>query len=366
MSFISETINVSHGGKLASEAHKSVLEAALFAAGRILTIRELSELLDISEEQVRILADELAQEYSNRDGGIEIMGFGEGYSMQVRPDLTQKVVTIAPKELEAPLVRTLAVIAYKQPIKQSDLAAIRGNKCYAHIKELEHMGLISSVKDGHTKILTTTKAFADYFGLASEGPESVKKAIKKEKLLGVSPMYASLASRLDLDYVVVNPYSSEKEDREKLRELDLLVIASGYTEKVRKYYSGEIIEAKLSTLSDLKESANRICQALDKGNIRPLADEIDMLVSQYRAKAKTSKPVKPLTSLAEEIARDLIIPVQDNGQPVATDCSGLEAKIILPTHQQYDMDIVERIKQRYDMMLSVEMIASSQLDRTSI
>jgi len=337
------------------------LEAALFAAGRVLSLHELSELSGISEENVRILADELTREYSQRYGGIEIMVFGEGYAMQVRPDLARMVVSVAPRELEAPLIRTLAVIAYKQPIKQSELAAIRGNKCYAHIKELEHMGLISSVKNGHTKILTTTKAFADYFGLASERPESVKKAIKKERLLGVTPMYESLASRLDLGCVVVNPYSPEKEDLEKLRKVDVLVIASGYSEKVRKHYSGEIIEAGLSTLSKLKESAEKICQALKSGNVEPLAKEIDMLLIQYRSKAKNARPIKPFTSLAEEIAKDLTIPVQEDGRPVATDCSGLEAEIILPTHQTYNMDIVERIKQRYDMILSAEMITDPSL-----
>ncbi len=332
------------------------MEAALFAAGRVLAIQELSELSGISEEKVRILADELVREYSQRHSGIEIMVFGEGYAMQVRPDLVGKVVSVAPKELEAPLIRTLAVVAYRQPIKQSELASIRGNKCYAHVKELEHMGLIGSVKNGHTKILTTTKAFADYFGLASERPESIKKAIRKERSLAVTPMYKSLASRLDLDFVVVNPYSPEKEDLERLEEVDVLVIACGYSGKVRKHYSREIIEAKVSTLSELKESAERICQALKSGNMEPLIKEIDMLLVQYRSKAKDAIPIKPLTSLAEEIARDLAIAVNEDGRSVATDCSGMKAEITLPTHQPYDMDIVERIKQRYDKILSAEML----------
>jgi segregation and condensation protein B len=86
-----------------------------------------------------------------------------------------------------------------------------------------------------------------------------------------------------------------------------------------------------------------------------------MLLIHYRSKAKNARPIKPLTSLAEEIARDLTIPVQEDGRPVATDCSGVKAEIILPTHQTYNMDIVERIKQRYDMILSAEMTTEPSL-----
>jgi segregation and condensation protein B len=302
-----------------------------------------------------MLADELAREYSQRDGGVEIMVLDDGYVMQVRPKLARLVAPIAPREMEAPLIRTLAIIAYKQPIKQSDLAAIRGNKSYGHVKELERMGLINSTRQGHTKILTTTKIFADYFGLTSERPESVKKAIIDEKSpLGVTNMYESLALRLGLDFVVVNPYSPAEEDLERIGQLKILVLAPGYADKVRKYFSGRIIEARARTLSQLKESAEKICLASNSGRIELIADEIDDLLLHYRERAIDAKPIKPLTPVAEEIAKDLRIPVRKDGILVATDSSGLDADIILPTHQAYDMDIIERIKQRYDKILSIK------------
>jgi segregation and condensation protein B len=332
-----------------------VVEAALFAAGRVLSLQELAEISGIPRDEVRMLADELAREYSQRDGGVEIMVLDDGYVMQVRPKLARLVAPIAPREMEAPLIRTLAIIAYKQPIKQSDLAAIRGNKSYGHVKELERMGLINSTRQGHTKILTTTKIFADYFGLTSERPESVKKAIIDEKSpLGVTHMYESLALRLGLDFVVVNPYSPAEEDLERIGQLKILVLAPGYADKVRKYFSGRIIEARARTLSQLKESAEKICLASNSGRIELIADEINDLLLHYRERAIDAKPIKPLTPVAEEIAKDLRIPVHKNGILVATDSSGLDADIILPTHQAYDMDIIERIKQRYDKILSIK------------
>ena len=122
---------------------KAVIEAALFAAGRTLTPKELAEISGLSLQMAEEAARELALEYAGRSSGIEIRSIGEGYSMQVRPILAGRVLSFAPREIEAPLIRTLAIIAYKQPIKQSELVEIRGNKSYEHVKELEKRGIRS-------------------------------------------------------------------------------------------------------------------------------------------------------------------------------------------------------------------------------
>ena len=146
--------------------------------------------------------------------------------MQVRFGLAGRVLSFAPKEIEAPLIRTLAIIAYKQPIKQSDLVEIRGK---VRPREAGERGLINAIQQGDTKLLTTTRGFADYSGINSCNPEAVAQALLQEKkLVGVSPMYESLALRLGLDFIVVNPYKPEAEDQGRLKEIDLLVLAPGY------------------------------------------------------------------------------------------------------------------------------------------
>jgi segregation and condensation protein B len=331
---------------------KAVIEAALFASGRTLTPRELADLSTLSEERARALANDLAAEYATRDSGIEIKSIGEGYSMQVRFGLAGRVLSFAPKEIEAPLIRTLAIIAYKQPIKQSVLVEIRGNKSYDHVKELEERGLINAEKFSRTKLLTTTRGFADYFGISSCNPQAIRRALLKDKrLVGVSPMYESLALRLALDYIVVNPYKPEAEDLERLKEIELLVLAPGYAERVKQHYSGQMLEAGVRTLSQLKESAERICQESGCGDVEPLAAEVDSLLERFRLRAKTARPVRPLTPMIEEIARDLRLPVQEGGLSVAPDSAGMEADILVPAHQPYDMDILERIVQRYEKIL---------------
>jgi segregation and condensation protein B len=331
---------------------KAVIEAALFAAGRTLTPKELADLSDLSEERARAAADDLASEYADRGSGIEIKNIGEGYSMQVRFVLAGRVLSFAPKEIEAPLIRTLAIIAYKQPIKQSDLVEIRGNKSYDHVKELESRGLINAVRQSRTKLLTTTRGFADYFGITSCNPEAVRRALLQEKkLVGVSPMYESLALRLGLDFIVVNPYKPEAEDLTRLKEIDLLVLAPGYATRAKENYSGDMLEAGVRTLSQLKESAEMIVQAAGCGDVEPLAAELDSLLKKFRKRAKTAGAIKPLTPMIEEIARDLRLAVQENGLRAAPDSALMEAEIQVPAHQPYDMDIVERIVQRYEKIL---------------
>jgi len=331
---------------------KAVIEAALYASGRTLLLRELADLSGLSEQQAGALALELAAQYAARDSGLEIRSIGEGYSMQVRFGLAGRVISFAPKEIEAPLIRTLAIIAYKQPIKQSSLVEIRGNKSYDHVKELEKRGLIKAEKFSRTKLLSTTSGFADYFGISSADPQAIRRALLQDKkLVGVSPMYESLALRLALDYIVVNPYKPEAEDLERLKEIDLLVLAPGYAERVRQNYSGQMLEAGVRTLTSLKESAERICQESGSGDVEPLAAEIDSLLKRFRQRAKAARAIKPLTPLIEEMARELRLVVQEDGLTVAPDSAGLEADILVPLHQSYDMDILERIVQRYEKIL---------------
>jgi segregation and condensation protein B len=75
------------------------------------------------------------------------------------------------------------------------------------------------------------------------------------------------------------------------------------------------------------------------------------MLQKYRRRAEQARSIKPLTPMIEEIARDLKIAVSDDGLTVAPDSAGMEADILLPAHQPYDMDIVERIVQRYEKIL---------------
>ncbi|MGZ4903321.1 MAG: SMC-Scp complex subunit ScpB [Halobacteriota archaeon] len=154
---------------------RDLIEAALFVAGRPLTLRELESIVS-PDADVEELVESLIAEYREK-GALEIVQTNDDVVMQVKAAYADAVRTIAQRDLETPVLRTLAVIAYHQPITQSKVAEIRGNKAYGHIHELEARKLIEATRHGRTRMLCTTKAFADYFGFETESLEEIKERI---------------------------------------------------------------------------------------------------------------------------------------------------------------------------------------------
>jgi len=92
--------------------------------------------------------------------------------MDVAPEYTNIINKLATgsSEFSKAEQETLAIIAYKQPMKQSVLVKIRGNKSYDHIKRFTELGLINKKKLGHTAELTLSEQFYDYFHVGKEEP----------------------------------------------------------------------------------------------------------------------------------------------------------------------------------------------------
>ncbi len=155
---------------------RDLVEAALFVAGRPLTLNELESItgpsIDIEELVASLIAD-----YRQR-GAIEVVYTGDDVVMQVKAEYADAVRTIAQRDLETPVLRTLAVIAYHQPITQSRVAEIRGNKAYAHVHELEARKFIEAERHGRTRMLRTTRMFVEYFGFETEDLEEIKARIE--------------------------------------------------------------------------------------------------------------------------------------------------------------------------------------------
>ncbi|MFX1329842.1 MAG: SMC-Scp complex subunit ScpB [Promethearchaeota archaeon] len=146
--------------------HRNLIEAALYAAGGPLTIEELSTKLEFPKKEVEILVNELAFDYLERVTALIIAQIGDRYQMQIRPEYTEKVSKFAKGGAIAErYLRTLTVIALKQPILKSTVIKLRGTGAYEHIKYLLDNEFINAVKKGRSHELTTTDKYADMFGL---------------------------------------------------------------------------------------------------------------------------------------------------------------------------------------------------------
>ena len=119
------------------------IEAALFIAGRFLTLKELVAITDINPILLRKLLGDLGDRYG--DSAIEIVTKEDAWKMDVSQDYVGIVNKLATGSTEFTRAEqeTLAIIAYKQPLKQSVLVKIRGNKAYDHIKNFVSLGCIN-------------------------------------------------------------------------------------------------------------------------------------------------------------------------------------------------------------------------------
>jgi segregation and condensation protein B len=154
---------------------KNVIEAALLAAGRPLTMDELVSVFDERDgsdaEEVRGAIAALTAEYETR--GLELLEVASGYRIQIRAGVAQPVSRLwqeRPAKYSRALLETLALVAYRQPITRGEIEQIRGVAVNPHIiKTLLERNWIRVVghRDvpGKPELLGTTREFLDYFSL---------------------------------------------------------------------------------------------------------------------------------------------------------------------------------------------------------
>ncbi|MHA1737402.1 MAG: SMC-Scp complex subunit ScpB [Candidatus Heimdallarchaeota archaeon] len=150
--------------------NQQLVEAALYLAGRPVQINELAQVTSVEPAEIGSLIKDLQEKYSQFFSSFEIIELpGRKFVFQVRADVGESVkeITLQPLLTIAEL-RTLAMIAYQQPILQSTVAKVRGQQSYLHIKNLLRNGFVKSVRVKQTLELRTTSTFSDYFGLSED------------------------------------------------------------------------------------------------------------------------------------------------------------------------------------------------------
>ena len=154
---------------------KNVIEAALLAAGRPLTLDELVSVFDerdnANAEEVRAAIAALSADYETR--GIELIEVASGFRIQIRSQIAHPVSRLwqeRPAKYSRAMLETLALVAYRQPITRGEIEQIRGVAVNPNIiKTLLERSWIRVVghRDvpGKPELLGTTREFLDYFGL---------------------------------------------------------------------------------------------------------------------------------------------------------------------------------------------------------
>jgi segregation and condensation protein B len=141
------------------------VEASLFVAGRFLNMQDLVMLTGLNSGMIKDILHKLKKKYSV--GIIQIVTRNNAFKMDVVPKYHYLINKLATGKVEFTKAEqeTLAIIAYKQPVKQSVVIKIRGNKSYDHIKKFRDLGLVVAKAVGHTLELSLSEEFYEYFNL---------------------------------------------------------------------------------------------------------------------------------------------------------------------------------------------------------
>jgi len=156
---------------MGAKEDRAIIEASLYAADRPLSIKELCKVLSTSSETyARKLIDGIKDDYGKRGGALVLSEPApDTFSLNLREEYFSKLEGIVPKsKLSRGALKTLALIAYKQPVAQAKLVALRGGRIYEYVKSLVSLGFVDSKPFGRTRVLRTSKKFSGYFGFEDD------------------------------------------------------------------------------------------------------------------------------------------------------------------------------------------------------
>ena len=146
------------------------IEAVLYLKGKPISKKTISELTNSDINSVNEAIKQLSDKYSHSSSALEIISNNSLISLELKHSLNEYVEDLLPAELRTAVLRTLAIIAIKKKILQSDLIILRGSSAYDHIKELIEKKFINKrkQKDGRSYWLSLSDKFFQTFAVSNE------------------------------------------------------------------------------------------------------------------------------------------------------------------------------------------------------
>ena len=155
----------------------------LYLKGRPITKKDLSEITNSDFNAINDAIKVLKNKYSNPNSAIELNEIGNSFCLELKSSLNNFVEDLLPSELKTSELRTLATIAIKKKILQSDLIILRGSGAYEHIKELLEKNFIVKrrQKDGRSYWLSLSEKFFQTFAVSDEYLSKIGNRSKKQQ-----------------------------------------------------------------------------------------------------------------------------------------------------------------------------------------
>jgi segregation and condensation protein B len=160
---------------------ETLIEATLFSSGKSMSVHELSSALGYDEEEMLDCLGSLQATLKRRKGGaIQLVEVGSRWAMEVRPAIAALLPKETKTDMPPKLLKAAALIAYHQPMPQSRLVELLGQKAYDYVRELAQLGMVDRRKDGNTRRLSTTRRFSEAFGCPHTDRQKVKAWFREQ------------------------------------------------------------------------------------------------------------------------------------------------------------------------------------------
>lgn len=158
----------------------SQIEAMLYLKGQPVPLTDLAAQLGRSREETEEALLDLLADYAHRDTALAILETPKGYSLQLRESFEPLIEQLVPADLGVGAMRTLAAIALKGPIAQTDLIAIRGSGAYQQVQELVERGFVRKRRQPHGRsfLVQVTEQFHRYFQINNDDEQELEPLLK--------------------------------------------------------------------------------------------------------------------------------------------------------------------------------------------
>ena len=252
--------------------YKEKAEAILFASGKMMKFDDIARLGRFRNREIlQEVLEELKKEYDEKPGSLKIFNDGEIWKLNVSDKHIDTVKNIISEtELTKSVTETLAVIAFKYPILQSDVVKIRSNKAYEHLKELQELGYISRQKHGRTNLIKLTDKFFEYFNL----PEDKLKEQFKD--------FDGIANAIEEKEQEIKEMK-EKQDEERRKDN-----VEAYDEEAKVETYGE----KLGNLEVVDEPEEKTEKPVEETAEKPVEEKtLNEKPAQEKMPAEKQKPI---------------------------------------------------------------------------
>lgn len=179
---------------------KALIESLIFVSQEPVTLAQLGTIVEgVEAVEIEAAIEQLIREYEAEGRGIHIIRAGGGWLYSTKPAHDREVRRLLQIErknrLSSAGLETLAAIAYRQPVTQSEVSAIRGVDSTGTLKTLLEKKLIKIVgrkkAPGNPLVYRTSDEFLLYLGLDSlDGLPSeaeIAKILEEEKAVEAEP-----------------------------------------------------------------------------------------------------------------------------------------------------------------------------------